>query len=136
LEAALGLSQTIFTPAIHSALPGMPFPATHEYYPTKDEMADYLQRYTRQFDLPVQLHRCADSLVLSNGGYRLSGSDKCYVAPHVVVAAGPYYTPRIPGFASQLDPPTVHQIHSSSYRSPDQLPAGAVLVVRAGNSGT
>ena len=29
----------------------------------------------------------------------------------------------------------IHQIHSSSYRNPQQLPAGAVLVVGAGSSG-
>lgn len=127
-------SLRLFTPAIHSALPGIPFPALQGYYPSKDEMADYLQRYAGKFGLPMHLHRRVDSLVLSNGGYRLSAGDECYVARQVVVATGPYYTPRIPDFASRLDPSIV-QIHSSTYRNPDQLPAGAVLVVGAGNSG-
>ena len=32
----------LFTPARFNGLPGMPFPATAYYYPTKDEMANYL----------------------------------------------------------------------------------------------
>src|SRR5699024_2315269 len=59
-------SLRLFTPAIHSALPGIPFPAPHGYYPTKDEMADYLQRYAGKFSLPMNLHRRVDSLVRSN----------------------------------------------------------------------
>ena len=52
----------------------------------------------------------------------------------MVVATGAYATPRIPDFASQLDP-AIKQLHSVSYRNPDQLRDGPVLVVGAGNSG-
>lgn len=34
----------------------MPFPAPDGYYPTKDEMADYLETSATRFDLPVQLN--------------------------------------------------------------------------------
>jgi len=50
------------------------------------------------------------------------------------VATGPYHHPHIPSFAAALDP-TITQLHSSHYRSPDQLPEGDVLMVGAGNSG-
>jgi putative flavoprotein involved in K+ transport len=45
-----------------------------------------------------------------------------------------YQAPKIPAFASELDPEIV-QLHSSEYRNPAQLRAGGVLVVGAGNSG-
>uniref|UniRef100_UPI00329A5AE3 FAD-dependent oxidoreductase n=1 Tax=Salmonella enterica TaxID=28901 RepID=UPI00329A5AE3 len=35
----------LFTPAAFDSLPGMPFPAEPHTFPTKDEMADYLQTY-------------------------------------------------------------------------------------------
>jgi putative flavoprotein involved in K+ transport len=52
----------------------------------------------------------------------------------VVVAIGGYQAPRIPAFATELDPGIV-QLHSSGYRNPSQLRDGSVLVVGAGNSG-
>jgi putative flavoprotein involved in K+ transport len=42
--------------------------------------------------------------------------------------------PRIPEFASELDPSIV-QLHVAEYRNPGQLQQGGVLVVGAGNSG-
>ena len=33
----------LFTPARYDALPGLPFPAPAQSFPTKDEMADYLE---------------------------------------------------------------------------------------------
>jgi putative flavoprotein involved in K+ transport len=41
----------------------------------------------------------------------------------------------VPDFASELDP-AIHQLHSSEYRRPGQLPPGKVLVVGASHSGT
>jgi cation diffusion facilitator CzcD-associated flavoprotein CzcO len=45
-------SLKLFTPAQYDALPGMPFPAPADTYPTKDPVADYLQAYAAAFDLP------------------------------------------------------------------------------------
>jgi putative flavoprotein involved in K+ transport len=127
-------SLRLFTPAFHDGLPGMTFPATGNYFPTKDETADYLETYARRFDLPVRLRRRVESLSHHDGGYLVSIGSERYVAEQVVVATGPYQHPKIPGFAAGLDPEII-QLHSSAYRNPDQLPEADVLVVGAGNSG-
>jgi putative flavoprotein involved in K+ transport len=62
-----------------------------------------------------------------------AGADK-FVARHVIVATGAYAVPRVPAYASELNPAS-HQIHSSQYRNPAQLPAGDTVIVGAGNSG-
>jgi putative flavoprotein involved in K+ transport len=123
-------SLRLFTPAFHSGLPGMPFPAPGRSVPTKDQTADYLEAYADKFDLPVRLGRRVRSLSRHHGGYLVRADDERYTAAHVVVATGPYH-PHIPGFAAALDP-TITQLHSSHYRNPDQLPEGEVLVVGAG----
>ena len=51
-----------------------------------------------------------------------------------MVATGAYDRPRVPDFASDLDP-TITQLHSSQFRSTSQLRDGTVLVVGASNSG-
>jgi putative flavoprotein involved in K+ transport len=38
-------SLRLFTPARYDSLDGMPFPSAPGYFPTKDEMADYLASY-------------------------------------------------------------------------------------------
>src|SRR5215207_173601 len=47
-------SLRLFTPARYDGLPGMPFPAPSHTFPTKDEMADYLETYARRFELPIR----------------------------------------------------------------------------------
>jgi putative flavoprotein involved in K+ transport len=52
----------------------------------------------------------------------------------VVVAMSSWQRPRVPDFASELDPRIV-QLHVAEYKNPEQLQEGDVLVVGAGNSG-
>ena len=64
----------------------------------------------------------------------VAAGDERFDADRVIVASGAHRIPRIPAFASELDPRIV-QLHSSEYRSPSQLQEGGVLVVGVGNSG-
>ena len=121
-------SLRLFTPARRSGLPGMPFPAEGGYFPTKDAMADYLEAYAARFDLPVRPGVRVDALTREEDRYLLSSGDDRLEADHVVVATGAYQNPKVPNFASELDPEIV-QLHSSEYRNPDQLQEGGVLVV-------
>jgi putative flavoprotein involved in K+ transport len=127
-------SLRLFTPARYDGLPGMPFPAPGGYYPTKDEMADYLEAYSDRFDLPVRTGVRVGSLSKEEGHFLLHSNAGRFEAMNVVVASGSLQRPRFPAFAPNLHP-SIFQLHSSAYRNPGQLPAGKVLVVGAGNSG-
>jgi putative flavoprotein involved in K+ transport len=136
------VSLRLFTPARYTGLPGMAFPADPQYFPTKDDMANYLEAYAARFDLPVRtgirvdgLSKQGDQFVLTAGDLSTgSGQALQFTAENVVVATGAYHCPKIPVFAPQLDPAIV-QFHSSAYRRPSQVQAGPVLVVGAANSG-
>jgi putative flavoprotein involved in K+ transport len=127
-------SLRLFTTAAHSGLPGMPFPAPPAHLPDRDEVADYLERYAERMDLPFRLSCHVDSLARSGERYVVHADGMRYEADSVVVATGPFQRPRLPDAATQLAP-AIHQLHSSQYRNPFDLPAGSVLVVGAGNSG-
>jgi putative flavoprotein involved in K+ transport len=128
-------SLRLFTPAGYDALPGLSFPAPRHTFPTKDQMADYLERYATTFELPVITGAMVDGLRPADAdGYLVSAADRRWQAPQVVLAAGSYAEPRVPDFSRQLDPGIV-QLHSSAYRNPGQLRPGGVLVVGASNSG-
>jgi len=53
-------SLKLFTPAQYDGLPGMPFPALADSYPTKDPVADYLQNLCDRLRPPSSAQRPGD----------------------------------------------------------------------------
>ena len=127
-------SLRVFTPARYSSLPGMDYPGSPYAFPTKDEVADYLETYARRFDLPVELGVRVDRLERRGDGFHVTAGDRRIEADNVVVAMASYQIPKVPDFAAELSDDIV-QLHTSDYRNPAQLRDGGVLVVGAGNSG-
>jgi putative flavoprotein involved in K+ transport len=127
-------SLRLFTPARYDGLAGWRFPAPAVSFPTKDEMADYLESYAARFDLPVRTSVKVDGLSREGDRFVVASGNRRFEAEHVVVATGANQVPKVPAFADDLHPSIV-QLHSSQYRHPSQLQEGAVLVVGAGNSG-
>jgi putative flavoprotein involved in K+ transport len=97
-------------------------------------MADYLEEYARHFDLPVRLDTPVSNVARRGDGFETCAGGRVLRSSNVVVATSTYHDPRVPAFASELDPSIV-QLHSSRYRSPSQLPDGPALIVGVGNSG-
>lgn len=128
-------SLKVFTPAAVCGLSGMRFPGDPASYPTKDEMALYLEQYAMQFDLPVRLGTRIDSLTKDGDRYVATHDGETIAASNVVISTGPYgRLPKLPAFAEQIDP-AIRQLHSGDYKRPGQLQPGSVLVVGASHSG-
>src|SRR5262249_58410195 len=89
-------SLTLFTPAQHDALPGMPFPSPPDTYPAKDPVAGYLQAYAAAFHLPVRLDARVTRLSKTAAGFEIRTQDEVLRARQVVVATGPFQVPFIP----------------------------------------
>jgi putative flavoprotein involved in K+ transport len=127
-------SLKLFTPSKFNGLPGIPFPKPDNYLPTKDEVADYLERYARQFDLPIRHGVKVERLEPDGQGYSLLAGGFKFRAKNVIVATGPFQSPYTPAFSNGLSP-SIHQLHSSAYCNPHEFTGRNVLVVGAGNSG-
>lgn len=128
-------SLRLFTPARYDCLPGKPFPGKPYHLPSKDEVAEYLRDYVRQFALPVRDNAWVRSVRHQGSVFRVElGSGEALEAQSVIVATGANQRPYTPKLAADVAPQVV-QLHSSAYRNPAQLPRGRVLVVGAGNSG-
>jgi putative flavoprotein involved in K+ transport len=127
-------SLRLFTPACFSRLPGLPIPAPAWSFPTKDELADYLESYAQRFELPVRTGIRVDGLSKVDGRFVVSAGELRFEADNVIVATGAHRIPTVPAFAPELDP-RIAQLHSSEYRNPSQLQEGDVLLVGGGNSG-
>lgn len=127
----------LYSPARYDGLPGMRFPGPGRAFPTKDQVADYLETYATTHDLPIEHGVRVEALTAGtdDGGYVLDCGDRRFTADNVVVATGTFGTRgHVPGFAAELDPSIV-QLHSTQYQRPEQLPPGPVLVVGASHSG-
>ncbi len=127
-------SLRLFTPARYAGLPGLPFPARGDYFPDKQDMANYLESYAQHFRLPVQSGTKVDRVFRQDGHFVVQAGQQRFEADQVVVAMANYQRPRVPSFSRELDQRIV-QLHSHNYRNPSQLQKGGVLVVGAGNSG-
>jgi putative flavoprotein involved in K+ transport len=127
-------SLRLFTPAKYDGLPGLRFPAPGWSFPTKDEMADYLEAYAARFELPVRAGVFVDRVFRAGERYVIESGHDTFEADNVVVATGAHRAPRLPAFAAELGQ-SIIQLHSADYRNPSQLREGGVLVVGVGNSG-
>lgn len=128
-------SFTLVTPNWMIRLPGAEYAgAEPDAFLPRDEVIDYLARYARSFDAPVQTGVEVTEVVERDGsGYRVVTSGGELDARAVVVASGSFQYPRRPAVGDL--PPGVLDLHSSDYRNAQSLPPGAVMVVGSGQSG-
>jgi len=123
-------------PAWHDRFPGLEFDDLDpDAFAGKERVADYFETYAKKFNAPIRTGVEVKQVVRNAGrpGFSVETSAGVFEANRVVVATGPFQRPVIPPIAPEAGKLT--QIHSADYRNPQQLPAGAVLVVGAGSSG-
>ncbi|MFI6213269.1 flavin-containing monooxygenase [Nocardia brasiliensis] len=128
-------SLTLFSPAQHSTLPGLPFPADPGHYPHRDEVTDYLRHYAAGLDADirtnttvtgVETHPDTGFLVHTNTGETLHTAG-------IVAATGSFGNPHIPALPGQHTF-TGNLLHVADYRNPKPYAGQRIIVVGAGNS--
>ena len=122
-------------PSWHDRFPGLEFDLDPDAFAAKEQVADYFVAYAEKYAGPI---RCGVEVTSArkNAGrpdFHVETSDGSYDARYIVAATGPFQRPVIPPVVPHDS--GLHQIHSSSYLNPQQLPEGGVLVVGAGSSG-
>lgn len=127
-------SLRLFTPNRFNSLPGMRIGGEDWGFPTKDELADYLESYAEHFEFPIRHGVKIERLTREDGHFLATAGNLEFQADRVVVAMASYQEPKVPRFATELDPGIV-QLHVADYQNPGQLRDGDVLVVGLGNSG-
>ena len=127
-------SLRLFTPAKYDGLIGLPFPAPAFSFPTKDEMADYLETYAKHFDLPVRTGVSVDRVwrdgaryIVDAGDRRVRGRSRRRGHGHVPETPRPGFCPS----ARSRHRPTAFE----RLQECEPAAAGDVLIVGAGNSG-
>ncbi len=123
-------------PAWHDRFPNLEFDGNDpDEFVTKDRFAQYLVDYAAMIKAPiregVEVYEAARQS--GKGGFLVKTSEGEIEAKRIVAATGAFQHPVIPPIVPETA--GLNQIHSFTYKNPDQLPDGAVMVVGAGSSG-
>ena len=128
-------SFTLNTPRWQSRLPGVcDGTQDPDGFMPREEIVARLDELARP--LPVRYRAHVGEVERSSLGYyvlKLDSGERIR-ARNVVVATGLYQTPKIPAISAAM-PADIKQLHSDTYRNPQQLLPGAVLVVGSAQSG-
>jgi cation diffusion facilitator CzcD-associated flavoprotein CzcO len=125
----------LHTVSRHSSLPFVPFPPGSPRYVPRQQVADYLASYARQFEIAPSFGQEAVAITRRDGQWEtLCRSGARIVSRHVVVATGANNVPNMPSFAGQQEFGG-RVIHSRDYRDAAPFAGQRVLVVGMGNTG-
>ena len=129
-------SFSLVTPNWTIRLPGAEYEGPDpDGFMLRDDFVAYLERWANGFRCPVRTGIEATRLGRgSNGRLRVETKAGPLEAPVVVVATGTMQRPRRPRLAERLSS-RVEQLDAESYRNPEELAPGAVLVVGSGQTG-
>lgn len=118
-------------------LPGMAYAgAEPEQFSHNAMVTSFIEDCARKIDAPIRENTEVIALRrdAANENYLVETQEGILKAHNVVIATGPFQRPFIPAFCNGL-PSSILQMDAARYRSPDELPPGAVLVVGSGASG-
>ena len=127
----------LVTPNGYCRLPGFPYDGDEpDGFMLRDQIVAYVERFARSFEPPyrggMEVRRVGPS---SDGGrFSLETSEGVLGTDNVIIAVGTHQKPSVPAWGGKLADDIV-RLHTHDYRSPAQLPDGAVLVVGSGQSG-
>lgn len=129
-------SLRLLTPNWQSRLPGFSYRgAEPQGFMSRDELVAHLEAYRRVIAAPVQCRTSVLSLWEPEPGRFLVETTRGrFMSRSVVIATGECGRPWLPGLARDLAP-SIEQLTPASYKRPDQLPLGGVLVVGASSTG-
>ncbi|MCJ7513064.1 MAG: NAD(P)-binding domain-containing protein [Anaerolineales bacterium] len=124
------------TPNWANGLAGMEFhPEEPHAFAGRNALVAFFEDYASIFHLPIRPRTNVTSLRRTSGGlYALRTQSEEMHAKAVILASGGISRPRVPTLARQL-PNDIAVCSAGTYRNPEALPKGAVLVIGSGQSG-
>jgi putative flavoprotein involved in K+ transport len=128
-------SLRLLTPNWQSRLPGFQYEGSNpDGYMTMREVIDFISRFAVLSGAPVRTHTAVTSVKPTDGGYDLTTTNGNLRCRTVMLASGACNRPSVPSL-SQAVPPSIQCVTPFSYRNPNDLPEGGVLMVGASATG-
>jgi putative flavoprotein involved in K+ transport len=126
------------TPNSLNSLPGTAMkPENPGGFESASVLVDYFDSHVSAQQLPFRHHTDVTAVQRSttNGHFVVETSDAFLKTRNIIAASGAQNVPSTPKLSADV-PSGILSIHSSEFRNFDNLPAGSVLVVGSGKSGS
>lgn len=128
-------SFTLLTPNWQTTLPGASYDGDDpDGFMTAADITRFIQGYAGLVSAPVQTDTAVTAVRPAEDGYEVVTDQGTWGCRCVVLAAGASALPSVPDCAAGM-PEGIESVNPLDYRSPDQLPAGGVLVIGAAATG-
>ena len=128
-------SLRLLTPNFQSRLPGLRYEGPEpDGYMAMSEVTEFIEAFAKVSAAPVRTGVNVTSVQPADGGYRITHSEGVIQARAVVIASGACNLAAVPPLHEAV-PAHVTQLTPFSYRNPDQVPDGGVLVVGGSATG-
>ena len=128
-------SLKLLTPNWQSRLPGYRYSGSKpDAYMDMSQVIDFIGGYADHIQAPVETGTEVLSVLPAEAGYRVITNRGEWHTRSLVIASGACNLPSIPAISSKI-PASINQVDPLSYRNPDQLEPGGVLVVGASATG-
>jgi len=124
-------------PAWHDRFPTLEFSnADPNSFVSKKRVVEYFEEFAKKIKAPIDLNVNVKKVERqsSNHKYLVTTSEGLYEADNIIVATGAFQDPIIPNIIPEDYP--IDQIHSQTYKNPEQFSDGAILVIGSGSSGS
>ncbi|MBX2838394.1 MAG: NAD(P)-binding domain-containing protein [Gammaproteobacteria bacterium] len=128
-------SLKLLTPNWQNVLPGYRYEGNDANgYMSTHQVTQFITDYAQRIQAPVHTDTEVLSVTEAPGGYQVHTNKGHWFCQSVVIANGVCRKPNIPSVAGKL-PKEVQSYSPLSYKNPDQLPDGDVLVVGGSATG-
>jgi putative flavoprotein involved in K+ transport len=128
-------SLRLLTPNWMSRVPGQAYAGDDpDGYMGAAQLVDFIDRYAARASAPLLTHTAVQRIEPAAGGHRVVTDRGDFACRAVVMATGAFNEPVVPRLGQAL-PAGVQQLTARSYRNPQQLAQGAVMVVGASATG-
>jgi putative flavoprotein involved in K+ transport len=128
-------SLRLLTPNWMTRLPGYGYRGEDpDGYMSAGEVVDFISAYATHTSAPVLTRTAVTGVVPDGDGYRVATDRGDWLCRAVVLATGACNKPIVPRLAESM-PAGVEQLTAQTYRNPEQLAEGGVLVVDASATG-
>ena len=136
-DTGVGILFTLVIPNWSIRLPGFPYHGDDpDGFMKRAEIETFLKQYAASFRTPVRFGVTVTAInPAPNGGRSLCPRRVAISTPRRTSSWPPAHCNSPATKLAEAFPPNILQMHSSSYRSPDGLPSGAVLVVGSADTG-
>ena len=128
-------SLRLLTPNWQTRMPGMAYSGNDpDGYMSAADVAGFIKNYAAHTSAPVHGSTEVRSVLPLADGYKVETTQGDWFCTSVVVASGACNIANVPSFANAL-PQDVQSLDLLTYKTPDQISDGSVLVVGASASG-